>query len=211
MGTPYQKASFLLGAAELNDLPADEGIEIAFAGRSNAGKSSALNGLTGQKSLARVSKQPGRTQQINFFELSATERLVDLPGYGFAQVSKKVKAKWQQVLHQYLISRESLRGLVLLMDCRHPLQPMDQSLLHWAQEAELPLHILLTKADKLSRGSGAGQVKVVERYIKEHDLAATVQLFSALKKTGVQGLGTKLDEWFGGAPEGKKVQVAIGE
>jgi GTP-binding protein len=146
----YQQAQYFLSTHHFHQLPADVGREVAFAGRSNAGKSSAINAIVGQKSLARTSKTPGRTQQIVFFKLDEERRLVDLPGYGFAKVPLKVKEHWQQLLEKYLHTRESFQGLILMMDIRHPLTEFDQQMLLWCQLSNMPVHILLTKADKLS-------------------------------------------------------------
>ena len=148
----FKRAKFLLSAPTLRQCPEDSGCEVAFAGRSNAGKSSAINTLTDNKNMARTSKTPGRTQLINYFEVGQDKRLVDLPGYGYAKVPKAVKAKWDHHLAEYLQLRQSLVGLILLMDIRHPLQDYDQQMLNWAAQAGLPVHILLTKADKLKRG-----------------------------------------------------------
>lgn len=198
---PYAKANFLKSAARVEHLPADEGYEVAFAGRSNAGKSSALNCLTSIKQLARTSKTPGRTQLINLFELDAERRLVDLPGYGYAKVALEVKQDWQKHLAHYLEVRTCLRGLVLLMDCRHPLKDLDQMMVDWALNRELPVHILLTKSDKLSRS----EVKnIVLKVRKHYELAGdyiTVQSFSSLKKEGVDLLIAKLNEWYGWGQE----------
>ena len=148
----FRKAAFLQSASAIENAPTDFGSEVAFAGRSNSGKSSAINTLTHQGKLARTSRTPGRTQLINFFSLSEHQRLVDLPGYGFAKVPLAVKKKWNQQLERYLQYRESLRGLVMLMDIRHPLTEPDRQMLSWAEAASMPVHILLTKADKLKRG-----------------------------------------------------------
>lgn len=147
------KAQFLKSAAQLSQLPNDNGIEIAFAGRSNAGKSTAINVLTGIKGLAKTSKTPGRTQLINLFAIDDQRRLVDLPGYGYAAVPQAVKERWQQTLSRYLQNRQCLRGLILLMDIRHPLTEFDQHIIQWATSAKLPIYILLTKADKLARAT----------------------------------------------------------
>ena len=147
----YQHATFQKSAVEINQLPSDNGVEIAFIGRSNAGKSSALNTITGVKGLARVSKTPGRTQAINIFDLSKTQRLIDLPGYGYAKVPRVVKERWAGNIDTYLQQRQSLMGLVLIMDIRHPLKELDQHLVDWTADCQVPTHILLTKADKLSR------------------------------------------------------------
>jgi GTP-binding protein len=195
----YRSAHFTLSAAKLSQLPADEGVEIAFAGRSNAGKSSAINRLTGQRSLARTSKTPGRTQLINFFALDEERRLVDLPGYGYAKVAEEIKRRWQQTMEQYLSSRHSLRGLVLLMDVRHPLKEVDQQLLHWCWQVGMPVHVLLTKADKLKRGAAQNTLLQVRRELEAHSPAGltSVQLFSALKGSGLDEAYRVLDGWLG--------------
>lgn len=199
----YQQASFVMGAHKLSQLPADEGIEVAFAGRSNSGKSSAINRICGQKSLARTSKTPGRTQQINYFALDEQRHIVDLPGYGFAKVSERMKKHWREALGTYLQERESLRGVVLMMDIRLPLNDFDRQMIEWCQSSEMPLHILLTKSDKLSRGAAGNVLQQVRQALtKEYGVEreqpwATVQLFSALKSVGVEDAWQKLDEWFG--------------
>lgn len=179
------QAKFVISAPDIRKLPADTGIEVAFAGRSNAGKSSALNTLTGQKSLARTSKTPGRTQLLNVFEVSDGKRLVDLPGYGFAKVPLEMKKKWQRSLGEYLQDRESLQGIVVLMDIRHPLKDLDQQLIEWAVDSELPVLALLTKADKLSQGKTSAEVLKVKKILAELGGDVTVQAFSSLKKSGV--------------------------
>ena len=158
----YHKTHFLTSAANISQLPADNGIEIAFAGRSNAGKSTALNILTNQKNLARTSKTPGRTQLINLFEVETNCKLVDLPGYGYAAVPEKMKLQWQKSLGEYLQKRECLQGVVILMDIRHPLKDLDQEMILWAVQAELPVLLLLTKADKLSQSNRSKQLKMVK-------------------------------------------------
>lgn len=193
---PYTHATFLKSAARVEHLPSDEGFEVAFAGRSNAGKSSALNCLTGIKQLARTSKTPGRTQLINLFSLDESRRLVDLPGYGYAKVAMKVKQDWQQNLAHYLEVRQCLRGLVLLMDCRHPLKELDQTMVDWALNRELDVHILLTKSDKLSRSEVKNTVLKVRKYYQLMEEFITVQSFSSLKKEGIEELILKLNEWF---------------
>jgi GTP-binding protein len=192
----YRRAQFLTSASKLQQCPADEGWEVAFAGRSNAGKSSAINCLTGNHKLARTSKTPGRTQLINFFSLSETQRLVDLPGYGFAKVPAAVKREWTRNLEAYLQERQSLRGLVLVMDVRRPLQEFDQMLLGWAIEASMPAHILLTKADKLKKGPGNAALLQVRKQLQEHEDLFSVQLSSALKGTGLDQLRKALDAWL---------------
>ncbi|MBT79901.1 MAG: YihA family ribosome biogenesis GTP-binding protein [Alteromonadaceae bacterium] len=192
----YTKAKFLMSAPDIRHLKQDEGIEVAFAGRSNAGKSSALNTLTRQKNLARTSKTPGRTQLINIFELDETRRLVDLPGYGFAQVPIAMKKKWQASLGEYLQKRKSLRGLVVMMDIRHPFKDLDQDLIYWAVDAGLPVLALLTKADKLK----SGKRKEAFMFARDAALAfngdVTVQAFSSLSKIGVSEAAAVLDKWF---------------
>ncbi len=193
----YAAARFLLSAPTLHQCPADHGAEVAFAGRSNAGKSSAINALTRQGKLARSSKTPGRTQLINFFSLGPQVRLVDLPGYGFAKVSKSVKKEWDEHLADYLQRRHSLRALVLLMDIRHPLQDYDWRMIRWAVAGQLPIHILLTKADKLNHGPASNVLHKVRRELAGagiHD--ASAQLFSALKKTGLEELEAFLNQWL---------------
>ncbi len=192
----YAKTKFVTSAPDINHLPADTGIEIAFAGRSNAGKSSALNTLTNQKNLARTSKTPGRTQLINLFEVAPNCRLVDLPGYGFAQVPEEVKRKWQKSLGEYLHKRESLKGLVILMDIRHPLKDLDQQMIDWAVQSELPVMLLLTKADKLASGAQKKQLNMVREAILPFQGDITVATFSSLKRTGLEQLRQKLDYWF---------------
>ncbi len=194
---PYSQAVFLKSAARVDQLPDDSGYEVAFAGRSNAGKSSALNCLTGIRQLARISKTPGRTQLINLFTVgSETRRLVDLPGYGYAKVPMQVKQDWQKNLAHYLDVRQCLRGLVLLMDIRHPLKELDQMMVNWAFDRQLPVHILLTKADKLSRGQVQSTVLLVRKHYElMHDLL-TVQSFSSLKKQGVDELILIMNAWF---------------
>ncbi len=189
----YQQAEYWLSAHKIEQLPEDEGIEVAFAGRSNAGKSSAINVITTQRSLARTSKTPGRTQHIIFFKLDESRRLVDLPGYGFAKVPLAVKQHWQKTLERYLQTRRSLRGLILMMDVRHPLTEFDQEMLNWCKLSNMPVHILLTKADKLSRGKGSAALEQVRRQLSGE---MSVQLFSALKRIGVDEARKRLNEWF---------------
>jgi GTP-binding protein len=197
----FHKALFLKSAPKLADCPPDQGAEVAFAGRSNAGKSSALNALTRQGKLARTSKTPGRTRLMNFFVLAPGQRLVDLPGYGYAKVPKAMKAEWDQHLAHYLRARSSLRGLVLLMDIRHPLQTFDQHMLAWAAEAALSVHILLTKADKLNRGPAQATLLGVQREIARVGLAeVTVQTFSAHTGLGLPALEARLSDWLAGSP-----------
>ena len=201
MNTLYHQAHFMISAAQLSGVPADQGLEIAFAGRSNAGKSSAINTLTLQKSLARTSKTPGRTQLLNFFAINEQHRFVDLPGYGYAKVPEQVKKKWYQLLENYLHDRQSLCGIILVMDVRHPLTDFDRQMIAWCEHAQKPLHILLTKADKLKFGAAKNTLLKVEKELKEVELTVSVQLFSALKRTGVDEAHAVFDDWMGGCPK----------
>lgn len=193
----YQHIHYLLSAHDFSQSPEDRGVEVAFAGRSNAGKSSALNVITGMRGLARISKTPGRTQALNFFEIDDERRLVDLPGYGFARVPEDVKRRWQRTLENYFRSRRSLRGLFLVMDIRHPLGEYDVMMLDWCREMQLPVHVLLTKADKLNRGPATATLAKVRKELQERYGNPGVQLFSALKHTGIEEAREVLDEWLG--------------
>ncbi|EKE83394.1 ribosome biogenesis GTP-binding protein YihA/YsxC [Idiomarina xiamenensis] len=201
----FQNAKFITSAPNIRQLPADEGIEIAFAGRSNAGKSSALNTLTRQRSLARTSKTPGRTQLINVFELTPGKRLIDLPGYGFAKVPMAVKEKWQQSLSEYLQERRSLKGLVVLMDIRHPYREADQELIYWAVASQIPVLALLTKADKLKQGARSSTLLKAREAALAFNGDVTVEAFSSLKKTGLPALEAKLHDWFDALADGSQV------
>lgn len=181
----FQHAKFLTSANALSDLPAHGGIEIAFAGRSNAGKSSAINTLANRNRLAYVSKTPGRTQLINFFELGDERYLVDLPGYGYADVPEKIRLHWQKVLSAYLMTRTALAGLVLIMDARHPLTKLDWQMLEWFGTTGKPMHILLTKADKLSRQQATDTLRSVQSELKVYP-QCTAQLFSSSKRQGLE-------------------------
>ncbi len=192
----YSAAKFFKSAAKIADCPKDSRIEIAFAGRSNAGKSSALNTITNVKSLARTSKTPGRTQLINFFEVGDDCYLVDLPGYGYAKVSHSLQKEWQKSLTAYIEKREQLRGMFLIMDIRHPLTEYDQLMLNWVLEQNIPVHILLTKADKLNRGPALNVLQQVRGALKDYGDLVSVQLFSALKGIGVDEARQHLDTWF---------------
>lgn len=178
-------ARFICSAHFPRDWPGDEGAEVAFVGRSNVGKSSAINAITGQSKLARTSKTPGRTQQIVFFEVSAQQRIVDLPGYGYAKVPENLRRHWERTVRHYLTSRESLRALVIPMDIRRPLTPLDQQMVHWATANYLPVHILLTKSDKLGRGRANAALKETARAIDAMD-GMSVQLFSATRGIGIE-------------------------
>jgi GTP-binding protein len=192
----YRHTHFLRGAPDARHAPPDTGLEVAFAGRSNAGKSSALNTLTGQRALARISKAPGRTREINFFEVEAGRRLVDLPGYGYAKVSRTVKEQWQAGIAHYLETRQSLCGVVLLMDVRHPLKDSDRQVLGWCHLAGLPTHVLLTKSDKLKRGPAKSALLAVRRQLAALHPQATAQLFSSHTRTGCETLMAALDQWL---------------
>lgn len=186
-----RKAEFLMSAPKLNLCVEDTGYEVAFAGRSNAGKSSAINALTNQKQLARASKRPGRTQMINFFSLgNPDQRLVDLPGYGYAAVPEAMKIVWQKELENYLIHRQSLQGLVLLMDIRHPLQHFDVMMLEWAYSRRLFVHVLLTKSDKLNRGPASKALQEVKAQLRKMKLDFSIQLFSSMNKQGLEELAS---------------------
>lgn len=193
----FQNAQFFASAHHLRDLPPPTGIEVAFAGRSNAGKSSALNTLANHNRLAFVSKQPGRTQLINFFTLGNDKFLVDLPGYGYAKVPEAMRAHWQTVLSRYLSERTTIAGLVLVMDSRHPLTPLDRQMLDWFTPSGKPVHVLLTKSDKLSRSESTLTLNKVRKELKEGwGDNISVQLFSSLKKQGVEEAEKILGEWF---------------
>jgi GTP-binding protein len=193
----YNSASFLQSGSKLSNCPSDSGIEIAFAGRSNAGKSSAINSITQNKKLARTSKTPGRTQLINFFTLNVDGvRLVDLPGYGYAKVSLDMKEAWGKHLEDYLQNRESLAGLVLIMDIRKPLTEFDTMLLDWSKKSELSTTVLLTKSDKLKYGPAKACMLQVKRALEDHGYINDVILFSSLKKTGLKEARTALDRNF---------------
>ncbi len=196
MNSTYFQAGFITSAAKLSQSPEDNGYEIAFAGRSNAGKSSAINTLCQQTALARTSRTPGRTQLLNFFRIDDQRRLVDLPGYGYAAVAQDIKADWQGALADYLEKRECLRGVILMMDSRHPLKDYDIQMLEWANHIEIPVHVLLTKVDKLNRKEQAISLERVDAALKEFSLDFSVQLFSSLKRWGVDEAHEKLDQWF---------------
>ena len=194
----YHKAKYIMGAAKVFQLPEDSGVEVAFAGRSNAGKSSALNALTDQKSLARVSKTPGRTQLINLFDLGDDKRLVDLPGYGYAKVSESIKRQWQKEMGNYLTSRQCLKGVILLVDSRHELKEFDTMMIEMSLSYQLNLHILLTKADKLNNKQKAEANRMIKSFLSNYKLTENIsfQLFSSLNKFGLDNLKQKLDTWF---------------
>ena len=193
----YRRARFLTSVASIRDLPADAGREVAFAGRSNAGKSSAINALTGRRHLARTSRTPGRTRLINFFELDERRRLVDLPGYGYAKAPRSMTREWGRLVGKYLESRESLAGVVTLMDIRHPLTELDVTLLDWCRAADLPVLAVLTKADKLARGRRAAALAKVRGDLAGYGDAVHAMVFSATKPIGRHALVECLDGWLG--------------
>lgn len=194
----FRKTAFTQSAPTLAECPEDIGAEVAFAGRSNAGKSSAINTLTENNKLARTSKTPGRTQLINFFAIDEHRRLVDLPGYGYAKVALEKKKQWQKHLFHYLQERDCLKGLILLMDIRHPMQEYDTTMLNWAVDVNMPVHILLTKSDKLKAGPAKSTQLKIEEQLREANVddLVSVQLFSSLKKKGLDQLKSRLTEWM---------------
>ncbi|AFC87052.1 ribosome biogenesis GTP-binding protein YsxC/EngB [Frateuria aurantia DSM 6220] len=209
---PLQGAQFILAAHQISQLPEDSGAEVAFAGRSNAGKSSALNALTGQKALARTSKTPGRTQQMVAFDLPAgraaagPRRLIDLPGYGYAKVPEALRAHWRQEIDAYLNQRRSLRGVILIMDIRHPLKDFDRMMLDFCEATGLACHVLLTKADKLSRNQ-AGQALLSMRKSLQalRPEGFSAQVFSSSDMTGVDTAREVVMGWLD-APEAEPDQ-----
>lgn len=197
MNPLYHKASFLASASRLNNAPVDQGFEVAFAGRSNSGKSSAINTITQQKSLARVSKTPGRTQLLNFFQLDDERRLVDLPGYGYAKVPVGMHKSWGGMIESYLSQRNALQGVFLIMDIRHPLTEFDERMLDWCGYFELPVHVTLTKADKLSRGGAMDVLHKVRASLANRQAdRLSLQLFSSLKRSGIDEAHAVLDAWL---------------
>ncbi|MGZ8184931.1 MAG: ribosome biogenesis GTP-binding protein YihA/YsxC [Methylobacter sp.] len=196
MNPLYHQAKFVNSAPLLTNAPPDQGREVAFAGRSNAGKSSAINTLTRQNALARISKTPGRTQMLNFFEINEQLRFVDLPGYGYAKVPVAIKKKWHELMENYLTHRKSLCGIILVMDVRHPLTEFDRQMVEWCDHTGLPLHVLLTKADKLTYGAAKNTLLQVQRELDNMAFPLTIQLFSALKKTGIDEVHLALDQLF---------------
>jgi GTP-binding protein len=196
----FKSATFQISAPSLMQCPPDNGAEVAFAGRSNAGKSSAINALTRNKKLVRTSKTPGCTQLINFFHLHNTAdlRLVDLPGYGYAKVSKTLQQKWQEHLSQYLNERQSLKGIILVTDIRHPNQEFDEMMINWAMQSEMSLHVLLNKSDKLSRGAAQDSLLKYRRELKKSGFEnlVSVQGFSSVSGEGVDELARQLGMWL---------------
>jgi GTP-binding protein len=191
----FQHASFYTTVNQLRQLPAPDGVEIAFAGRSNAGKSSVINSLTNRSRLAFVSKTPGRTQNLNFFQLEHGF-LVDLPGYGYAKVPAEIRQHWEHLLSTYLQTREPLHGMVLIMDVRHPLTPLDRQMLDWFRPTGKPVHVLLTKSDKLSRQQARKTLGEVQAWLQDAYAQSSVQLFSSLSREGVEEAGALLGTWL---------------
>ncbi len=196
MNAHYHQAKFLISSPSIETAPSDDGIEVAFAGRSNAGKSSAINTLTHQKSLAKTSKTPGRTQLLNFFHLDDQRRLVDLPGYGYAKAPEKIKRQWRIHLEQYFAQRQSLKGVIIIMDIRRPFTETDIIMMDWAHQNQTKGLILLTKSDKLKKGPAKTALLQAQQFLKKEQYPFQTQLFSALKKTGIESVHTILDEWF---------------
>ena len=190
----YPQAKFMLSANDPQQFPNDHGNEVAFAGRSNAGKSSAINAILGRKALARTSKAPGQTRLVNFFELTASERLVDLPGYGFAKVPVAMREHWGELIQKYFEGRESLRGVVLIVDARRGLTDMDRQLIGWIETAPRAVHVLLTKEDKLNRNEARDALRAVQ---EELEGRVTVQLFSAHSGSGMDAARGRLRELLG--------------
>jgi len=197
MSLSFTHARFIKGAHNLSQCLPDTGMEVAVAGRSNAGKSSALNVITGINRLARTSKQPGRTQQINFFEVARHRYLVDLPGYGFAKVPPKLRQHWDQTLSEYFETRQSLVGLIVIMDVRHPMKDLDQQLIGWAADLDIPVHCLLTKADKIKKGPASAALMKTRQQLAAEGEHMSAQLFSALDRRGVDEARGKIEEWLG--------------
>ncbi len=195
----FSTATYTVSAPGMRHCPPDSGREVAFAGRSNAGKSSTLNAITGRRGLARTGKTPGRTQALNFFALDEDTRLVDLPGFGFARVPERMREAWRRTIDAYLRERRSLCGVVLVMDIRHPLKDFEQQMLTWCGEAGVPLHILLNKSDKLSRGQVARVERMLEQAIAGQP-DCTVQAFSALRRTGLEAARLRISELLDGGP-----------
>jgi len=192
----YYAAKFLISAGSLDQAPLDQGFEVAFIGRSNSGKSSAINALCNQNKLCRTSKTPGRTQLLNFFQLDTNKRLVDLPGYGYAKAPASEQIAWQQCITDYLTNRTCLRGLILLMDIRHPLTEYDVNLIKWSLNKNIVVYVLLTKADKLNRGPALMQLRTVQQQLNKYPNVTGLQIFSALKRQGIEQVYLILNRWF---------------
>lgn len=192
----FASAQYFASAHEAHNLPPDQGWEVAFAGRSNAGKSSAINVLTGKTRLAFASKTPGRTQMINFFSVGDERYIVDLPGYGYAEVPQAERTRWGRLIETYLATRVALRGLVVMMDVRHPLKPQDRLMLEWFAPTQKPILVLLTKSDKLSKQQANNQLRIVLAELKLYRVNATAQLFSSLNRTGVEAAREVIASWL---------------
>ena len=201
MNISLAQAKFIRSASSAKDFPTNSKAEIAFCGRSNAGKSSAINALCQQKGLARTSKTPGRTQLLNFFQLDGDAFLVDLPGYGYAKAPLAAQKQWHTLVEDYLLSREPLAGLILLMDSRHPLTDIDRKMIAWSKHYQLPLYILLTKCDKLKRNQMMKSLTYVTSTLEQEGLDCAVQAFSATKKTGLTQASNKISDWLSAALE----------
>lgn len=193
----YNSAVFITSANLMSQLPTDSIAEVAFAGRSNAGKSSAINTITRIRKLAKTSKTPGRTQLLNYFQVADNRYLVDLPGYGYAKVAASVQAHWEKTLTMYIETRKELKGVVLIMDSRHPLREYDQEMIAWVTSFHIPVHILLSKCDKLTRGAATNTLLAVRKDLADYGDLVSAQLFSSLKVIGVEEARAKLDEFFG--------------
>ena len=191
-----KQASFVVSNTQVAKCPTHKLPEYAFIGRSNVGKSSLINMLTNHKGLAKTSSKPGKTQLINHFLINKDWYLVDLPGYGYAAVPESMKKEWQKELEKYLVSRKSLAGLILLTDIRHPLKFFDEQMLHWAKDGDLPVHVLLTKADKLKYGASKNTLQQVKNELKKLKLPFNVQLFSTQNKQGLDELSLTLAKWL---------------
>lgn len=187
---------FLKSVAQLDQLPIDQGAEVAFIGRSNSGKSTAINSITGKKDLTKTSKTPGRTQLLNFFQINENLRLVDLPGYGFANVPKSKKINWEKNVADYLKLRKSLKGLIVTMDIRNPLKDQDQAMLVWASYYQIPVYILLTKADKLTRHQAANALKLTSQQLSILNNTSEIQIFSATKSIGLENVRSRILNWL---------------
>ncbi len=196
MSQLFNQSQYLVSAYRYDQLPEDVGQEIAFVGRSNAGKSTTINALTNHKGLAKVSKTPGRTQLFNCFEFAPGRRLIDLPGYGYAKVPEKMRKHWQKEIDYYLMNRNSLIGVVVIMDIRHPMKDFDKQMIHWAHQSGLYSHVLLNKADKLSRSQMAKAIQATEKTIATISETTTCQAFSALRREGADILSATISPWF---------------
>ncbi len=201
MNLSLTQAKFIRSASSTKDFPENSKAEIAFCGRSNAGKSSAINALCLQKGLARTSKTPGRTQLLNFFQLDGDAFLVDLPGYGYAKAPAAAQKQWHKLVEDYLLTRKALIGLILLMDSRHPLTDIDRNMIAWSEHYKLPMYVLLTKCDKLKRNQLMKSLTYVSSTLEQQGLDCAVQAFSATKKIGVTQASNKISEWLSSSLE----------